>query len=151
MSDLKSKLENEMKEAMKTGNSVRLSVIRLLRSSIRNREIEKGKGASLNDREVTEVIVSAVKQRHDSIEQFAKGNRNDLVEREKSELEILQSFLPEPMSETEIRSLVARVISESGASGMKDMGKVMKVLAPQVVGRADNATVSRLVKESLSS
>lgn len=151
MSDLKARLNEEMKEAMKSGDSVKLSVIRMLRSSIKNREIERGKGTVLNDSEVTEVIVSAVKQRHDSIEQFAKGNREDLVEQEKKELEVLNSFLPKPLSDSEVRSLISKVISETHAAGVKDMGKVMKALMPQILGRADNGMVSKIVRESLSS
>lgn len=151
MADLKTRLNDEMKEAMKKNDSLKLSVIRMLRSSIKNREIERGKGITLNDNEVTEVIVSAVKQRHDSIEQFAKGNREDLVAQEKKELEILQSFLPKPLSEGEVRSLIEKAISETGAAGMKDMGKVMKALMPQILGRADNTMVSKIVKELLAS
>ncbi|MFI5303831.1 MAG: GatB/YqeY domain-containing protein [Nitrospiria bacterium] len=149
--DLKTRLNEEMKEAMKKGDSLKLSVIRMLRSAIKNREIDRGKGVTLNDNEVTEVIVSAVKQRHDSIEQFAKGMRDDLVAQEKKELEILNSFLPSPLSESEVKSLIQKVILETQAAGMKDMGKVMKALMPQVLGRADNSIVSKIVKESLSS
>jgi len=151
MIDLKTRLNEEMKEAMKNGDSLKLSVIRMLRSAIKNREIDRGKGVTLNDNEVTEVIVSAVKQRHDSIEQFAKGRRDDLVAQEKKELEILNSFLPSPLSESEVKSLIQKVILETQAAGMKDMGKVMKALMPQVLGRADNSIVSKIVKESLSS
>jgi uncharacterized protein len=151
MMDLKTRLNEEMKEAMKNGNSLKLSVIRMLRSAIKNREIDRGKGVTLNDNEVTEVIVSAVKQRHDSIEQFAKGKRDDLVAQEKKELEILNSFLPSPLSESEVKSLIQKVILETQAAGMKDMGKVMKALMPQVLGRADNSIVSKIVKDSLSS
>lgn len=150
MADLKTRLSDEMKEAMRNSDALKLSVIRMLRSSIKNREIEKGKGSTLSDQEVTEVVVSALKQRHDSIEQFAKGNREDLVAQERKEVEILQTFLPAPLSETEVKKLIGQVIQETGASGMKDMGKVMKVLMPQILGKADNALVSKIVKESLS-
>jgi len=134
---------------MKSGDTVRLGVIRMVRSSIKNREIDRGKGTSLNDQEILEVIVSAVKQHHDSIEQFSKGNREDLVNQEKKELDILNSFLPKAMDETEVKALIVQVISETGASGIKDMGKVMKVLVPRTLGRADNTMVSRMVKEHL--
>lgn len=150
MSDLKTRLNEEMKEAMKNGDALKLSVIRMLRSSIKNKEIERGKGSSLNDQEVMEVIVSGLKQRQDSIEQFAKGNREDLVAQEKKEVEILKAFLPLPLSETEVKNLIHQAIIETGAAGMKDMGKVMKALMPKILGRTDNALVSKIVKESLS-
>ncbi|MBI1824052.1 MAG: GatB/YqeY domain-containing protein [Nitrospirae bacterium] len=150
MSDLKTRLTEEMKLAMKNGDALKLSVIRMLRSSIKNKEIERGKGSSLNDQEVMEVIVSGLKQRHDSIEQFAKGNREDLVAQEKKEVEILKAFLPLPLSEGEVKNLIHQAILETGAVGMKDMGKVMKALMPRILGRTDNALVSKIVKESLS-
>jgi hypothetical protein len=151
MSELKKKLNEEMKTSMKSGDALRLSVIRLLKSSIKNKEIERGKGAELNDQEVMEVIVSAVKQRNDAIEQFVKGNRGDLAEKEKKEIEILNTFLPQPLTEPEVKSLVSKAISETGAAGIKDMGKVMKTLMPQILGRADNGAVSKMVKELLAS
>jgi uncharacterized protein YqeY len=150
MADLKTRLSDEMKEAMRNSDALKLSVIRMLRSSIKNREIEKGKGSTLSDQEVMEVVVSALKQRHDSIEQFAKGNREDLVAQERKEVEILQTFLPAPLSEMEVKKLIGQIIQETGASGMKDMGKVMKALMPQILGKADNTLVSKIVKESLS-
>ncbi|HXN05696.1 MAG TPA: GatB/YqeY domain-containing protein [Nitrospiria bacterium] len=150
MPGLKEKLMEELKEAMKSGNADRVSVIRMLRATIKNREIDRGKGSELNDADVTEVLISAVKQRRDSIEQFAKGNRQDLVDQEKKELEILQSFLPQAMPEEELRALVKKVIAETGAAGIRDMGKVMKSLMPLILGRADNSFVSQLVKEALN-
>ena len=151
MPGLKEKLMEELKACMKSGDAERVSVIRMLRSSIKNREIERGKGVELTDAEVIEVVVSAVKQRNDSIEQFTKGNREDLVAKEKKELEILKSFLPAALPAEEVRSLVKQAVSETGATGMKDMGKVMKVLMPRLLGKADNAFVSKLVREMLGS
>ncbi|MHB8481595.1 MAG: GatB/YqeY domain-containing protein [Nitrospiria bacterium] len=150
MSELKNRLNEEMKAAMKSGETLKLSVIRMLRSAIKNKEIDRGKGSELSDAEVTEVIVSAVKQRNDAIEQFSIGKRDDLVAKEKDEIQILHSFLPRPYTEEEVKALILKAISETGAAGIKDMGKVMKVLVPQIIGRADSAAVSKMVKERLT-
>jgi len=147
---LKERLSEEMKQAMKAGDPVRLSVIRLLRASIKNREIERGKDQSLTDTDLIELVVSAVKQRREAIEQYTKGGRLDLVKKEQDELEILQSFLPKSLSEEELETKIREAVQATGASGIKDMGKVMKTLMPQVLGRADNAQVSQRVKELLS-
>ncbi|MBI1821108.1 MAG: GatB/YqeY domain-containing protein [Nitrospirae bacterium] len=151
MSDLKNRLTEEMKASMKSGDALKLSVIRMVRSAIKNKEIDRGKGTELGDAEVMEVIVSAVKQRNDSIEQFSAGKRDDLVAKEKAEIEILQSFLPKPYTEEEVKALILKAISEAGATGIKDMGKVMKILIPKILGRADSAAASRMVKELLAS
>jgi len=146
---LQQRLADEMKEAMRTGDTDRVSVIRLLRSSIKNKEIDKGKGQQLTDEEILQVISSAVKQRKESIEQFEKGGRQDLVEKEKKELSILQSFLPQPISDEELRIKIKEAIAQSGATDVKDMGKVMKLLVPQLVGRAEGSKISQFVRESL--
>ena len=123
---LLNRLTEELKEALRAGNHTKLSVIRLLKSSIKNREIEKM--APLTDEEVIEIIMTALKQRRESIEQFQKGGREDLVQKEKSELEVLQTFLPQQLSEEELVGEIQAVIREVGASSPKDMGKVMKIL-----------------------
>lgn len=140
---------DEMKEAMRTGDSDRLSVVRLLRSTIKNKEIEKGKGQKLTEEEVMQVISTAVKQRRESIELFEKGGRQDLAEKEKKELSILQSYLPQPISEEELRAKVKEAIAQSGANDVKQMGKVMKILVPQLVGRAEGDSISRMVRACL--
>jgi uncharacterized protein len=140
---------DEMKEAMRTGDSDRLSVVRLLRSTIKNKEIEKGKGQKLTEEEVMQVISTAVKQRRESIELFEKGGRQDLAEKEKKELSILQSYLPQPLSEEELRAKVKEAIAQSGANDVKQMGKVMKILVPQLVGRAEGDSISRMVRACL--
>ena len=142
---LLNRLTEELKEALRAGNHTKLSVIRLLKSSIKNREIEKM--APLTDEEVIDIIMTALKQRRESIEQFQKGGREDLVQKEKSELEVLQTFLPQQLSEEELVSEVQAVIREVGASSPKDMGKVMKIVMVRVRGRAEGARVSSLVKE----
>jgi len=146
---LQERLSQEMKQALKSGDSTRLSVIRLLRASIKNREIERGKNRPLTENDLIEVVVSAVKQRNEAIEQFAKAGRMDLVKKEEAELKILQDFLPKPLSQEELDAKISEAILATGASGIKDMGKVMKMLIPQVVGRADAAQVSQKVKELL--
>ena len=139
------RLTEELKEALRAGNHTKLSVIRLLKSSIKNREIEKM--APLTDEEVIGIIMTALKQRRESIEQFQKGGREDLVQKEKSELEVLQTFLPQQLSEEELAGEIQAVIREVGASSPKDMGKVMKILMIRLKGRAEGAKVSSLVKE----
>lgn len=144
------RLIDEMKASMREGNALKVSVIRLLRSSIKNKQIAKGKAVPLTEQDFLETVVSATKQRKDSIEQFKKGGRLDLASKEEQELEILQTFLPQALSPEELRLKVKTAIQESGAHGPKDMGKVMKVLMPQVAGRIDGAVVGQVVKELLS-
>ncbi|MBI3803938.1 MAG: GatB/YqeY domain-containing protein [Nitrospirae bacterium] len=143
------KLAEELKGAMRTGDAARLSVIRLLRSAIKNKEIDKGKGQKLTEEEVLQLISSAMKQRRESIEQFAKGGRQDLVEQEEKELTILQSFLPEQISDEALRIKVQEAIAQSGATDVKEMGKVMKLLIPQLVGKAEGNKISQVVRECL--
>lgn len=142
---LLNRLTEELKEALRAGNHTKLSVIRLLKSSIKNREIEKM--APITDEEVIDIIMSALKQRRESIEQFQKGGREDLVRKEKSELEVLQTFLPQQLSEEDLVGEIQAAIREVGASSPKDMGKVMKILMVRLKGRAEGARVSSLVKE----
>ena len=143
------RLSSELKESLKARNQLKVEVIRLLKSSIKNKEIEKL--SPLTDEEILGVIISAAKQRRDSIEQFQKGGREDLVQKETSELEILQTFLPQQLSDKEVENEIKAIITETGASSPKDMGKVMKVLIPRIKGRADGAKVSSLVKEIMES
>ncbi len=145
---LQEQLVNDMKESMKSGDSVKVSTIRMLKAAIKNKEIEKG-GTSykLSDKETLEVIATAIKQRRDSIEQFTKGNRQDLAEKEKKELDILQAYMPPQMSDEDVKAEVKKAITETSASSQKDMGKVMKVLMPRIAGRADGAVVNRIVRE----
>lgn len=146
---LQQRLTDEMKEAMRTGDADRLSVIRLLRANIKNKEIDKGKGQQLTEGEILQVISTAVKQRKESIEQFEKGGRQDLVDKEKKELTILQSFLPQQISDEELRIKIKEAIAQSGATDAKDMGKVMKLVVPQLVGRAEGSKISQMVRECL--
>lgn len=144
---LKEQLNQDMKTAMKQKESMRLSTIRLIRAGIKNREIELGK--ELEDEDVLKVIVSLVKQHKDSIEQFRQGGRQDLVEKEQAELTILEAYLPQQLSEEEIRALVREAIEAVQATSLKDMGKVMKYVMPKTQGRADGKIINQLVKEQL--
>ena len=145
---LRDKLVDEMKTAMKARDEGRVSAIRMVRSAVKNREIDLGK--ELDDREVTEVIASLAKQRRESIRLFQEAGRNDLVTKEERELAILLDFLPKQLDRNEITEIVAKAVAKSGAQGLRDMGKVMKIVMPQVSGRADGNAVSEIVKEKLS-
>lgn len=142
---LKDRLTEDLKVSLKEGNSTKVSVIRLLKSSIKNREIEKR--SPLTEDEIMEVVVSGIKQRRESIEQFKKGGREDLVNKETSEMDVLQAYLPQQLSEEDLMNEIRTVIREVGAVSPQDMGKVMKTLMHRVKGRADGAKVSSLVKE----
>ena len=145
---LKEQLDTAMKQAMKARDDLRLSAVRMIRSTIRNREIDQ-KG-ELDDQGVIEVISSLAKQRRESIRLYREGNRPDLVAKEEAELEVLLGFLPAQLTGDEIAELAARVIRETEAQGSKDMGRVMKALAPLTAGRADGKTVSETVRKLLS-
>ena len=145
---MREQLIDEMNSAMKAGDRPRLSTLRLLIASVKNREIDLKR--ELNDEEIYKVIATMARQRRESIEQFKKGGRQDLVEKEEGELELLTGFLPAQLSREEVTALVKQTIEETGAAGMKDMGKVMKGLLPRVTGRADGKAVSDIVRELLS-
>ncbi|MBT1076423.1 GatB/YqeY domain-containing protein [Geobacter grbiciae] len=145
---LRDRLNDEMKQAMKARDEIRLSVIRLIRSSVKNREIELRH--ELADGEITEVLSTLVKQRRESIRMFGEAGRTDLVEKEEKELAVLLTFLPQQLSREEVEALVVQAIADSGAQGPKDMGKVMKAIMPHVTGRADGSLVSVVVKEKLA-
>ncbi len=145
---LKATLTSAMKEAMKTKDTVRLSTVRMTLAAIKNREIAAG--AELDDAAVTSVISTMVKQRREAAEAFRNGDRLELAVKEEAELQILQSFLPEQLSETKVRALVDAVVADLGAKSMRDMGAVMKVLTEKTLGQADGKLVSELVKKRLS-
>lgn len=141
------KLSDDYKEALKAGDKGRVSILRMIKAAVKNKEIEKG--SSLSDDEIYAILRSFVKRAGESIEQFSKAGRTDLAEKEKEELSIMQGYLPRQLSEEEIRKLVKEVISETGASGMKDMGKVMKAVMAKTKGQADGKLVNTIVKETL--
>jgi uncharacterized protein YqeY len=146
---LKATLTTAMKEAMKARDAVRLGTVRMTLSAIKNKEIEAG--SELDDATVTSIISTLVKQRREAAEAFRNGDRLELAAKEEAELIILQSFLPAQLSEEQVRELVDAVVAELGATSMKDMGGVMKVLTEKTLGQADGKLVSTLVKARLCS
>ncbi len=149
---IKDKIMADLKQAMKNKEQDRLRVLRSLKSKLLEREISERKGgeASLSDEQTTEVLMKAAKQRKESIEQFEKGERNDLADSEKKELEIIESYLPEMLSEDEIRDIAREKIDGIGAENMADMGQVMGVMMKELKGKAEGSLVSKVVKEELS-
>ena len=145
---LKKKMDQEMILAAKAKNKIRLSALRMLKSGLHNREIDLKR--ELNEAEFLQLLSAMVKQRKDSIEQFEKGGRTDLVEKEETELKVIQEFMPTPMSETELDAMIAEAIRETGAASLRDMGKVMATLMPKVTGKADGKMVGEKVKACLS-
>lgn len=145
---LKAQLLQDMKEAMRSKDKVRLSTIRMINSLIKNAEIEKR--GELTDDEIIQLLMKYAKQRKEAIEMYEKGGRQDLVEKEKAELAVVESYLPKQMSEEEIRELVKEAIEATGASSPKDIGKVMQHVMPKVKGRADGSVVNKIVREMLA-
>ena len=145
---LEERLLNEMKEAMKSGDKLRLSTIRMIRSAVKNREIEVRK--TLDDEDIFKVIQGMVRKGEESVEQFQTGGRMDLVEKEKKEIEILKSYLPQPLSQEEVLKMIDEAIQETQASSLKDLGKVMKAVMPKLGGKADGKLINQWVKERLS-
>ena len=146
---IKSQLTEDMKNAMRERNAPRRDTIRFLISAIHNEEIAKQ--AELDDDGVIQVLTRQAQQRRDSIDAFQKGNRQDLVDKEQSQLDIIMGYLPEQMSSEEVEVIVKQVLEEVGASGPQDMGKVMGKLMPHVRGKADGKMVSGMVNEMLRS
>jgi len=142
-------LNREMVLAAKLKDKIRLSALRMIKTGVHNREIDLKR--KMTDSEFLQMLSSMVKQRKDSIDQFKKGRREDLVEKEEAELKIIQQFMPVQMSEEEIDAEIQNSIQEVGALSIKDMGKVMKVLMPKLTGKADGKMVGDKVKERLSS
>jgi uncharacterized protein YqeY len=146
--DINVKLNEEIAVAAKARDKIRLSAIRMLKTALHNKEIDLMR--PLNESEILQILSAVVKQRKDSIEQFAKGGRNDLVEKEEAELKVVQEFMPEQMSAEEVEGVIKKAIAEAGAVSVKDMGKVMKILMPQLTGKADGKIVGEKVKAFLS-
>jgi len=144
---LAEKLSNDLKTALKSGDKIRLGILRMIKSDIKNKEIEKG--ASPGEEEILAMLRSFVKRAKDSIEQFTNAGRTDLAEKEKAELAVIQEYLPKQISEDDIRQIVKDVVEETGASGPKDMGMVMKAVMGKTKGQADGKLVNGLVKEIL--
>jgi len=145
---LKETLSEDMKSAMRAKDSEKLATIRLINAAIKQREVDER--IELGDDQVLFVIEKMIKQRKDSITQFEAGGRQDLADKEKSEITVLAAYMPAQMSEAEVQAEVAAAVTQAGASGPQDMGKVMAVLKPKLAGRADMTAVSALVKAALT-
>ena len=145
---LKQQIISDLTASMKAQDAARTSTLRMVKAGIMNREIEKG--GELNDEELAKLLRSMVKQRKDSVEQYEKGARQELADKEKAEIEIIEAYLPQGASQEEIEQAVSAAIAETGASSMKDMGKVMKAVQAQLAGKnADGRAISELVKAKL--
>jgi uncharacterized protein YqeY len=146
---LKERIVADMTVAMKAKDAARLSTLRMVKASVMNREIEKG--AALTDEELTKAMQSLVKQRRDSIEQYEKAGRQELADKERAEIEVIEGYLPQSATPEEIEQAVSAAITETGATSMRDMGAVMKGAQARLIGRnADGRTVSEIVKAKLA-
>ncbi|HWA36333.1 MAG TPA: GatB/YqeY domain-containing protein [Burkholderiales bacterium] len=141
-------MNEDVKAAMRAKDAARLSTLRLATAAMKQREVDER--VELGDAEVLAILEKMIKQRRESIAQFEKASRQDLADKEKAEIAVLEAYLPQKLSDAEIQKEINSVISETGASGVKDMGKVMAILKPRLAGRADIGAVSGLVKTKLS-
>ena len=148
MSDLKQRINDNVKSAMRNKDKERLAVLRMITAAIKQKEVDER--IELTDMQTLAVLDKLTKRHRDSIEQFGKAGRDDLVEKENRELTVVMDFMPTPLSDDEIAQLIQETIAESDASDMKDMGKVMGLLKPKVQGKADMGKLSSLVKQQLS-
>ncbi len=146
--DLAEKIDAQLKTALKARNDERLQTLRMLKSDLQYKQIELGH--ELTDDEIVAVLRSAAKKRSEAVEEYRKGGREDLEKKERAEYEIIKEFLPKQFSSEELDELIEKTIAETGASSMKDLGEVMKVLMPQVRGRADGKAVNIAVRAKLA-
>jgi uncharacterized protein YqeY len=145
---LKQQIISDLTASMKAQDALRTSTLRMVKAAVMNREIEKG--GELEDEEMMKLLRSLVKQRRDSVEQYEKGGRQELADKEKTEIEVIEAYLPQAASRDEIEAAVAATIAETGASSLKDMGRVMKAVQPALAGKnADGRAVSEVVKAKL--
>jgi len=147
---LRERLDADLKAAMKQKDELKLSVVRMLKSAVKYREVEGEKAVTLDDAGILQVVATEIKRRRDSVEQYRAGGREDLARKEEAEIVILQGWLPAQLSEAELGAKVDEVVARVGAKGPKDMGAVMKALLPEVQGRAEGKAVSDLVKQRLA-
>jgi uncharacterized protein YqeY len=145
---LKSRIQDDVKAAMKAKDKERLVTLRLITAAIKQREVDGRE--ELNEEQVLAVLEKMIKQRRDSITQYESAGRQELAEKERSEIAIIEAYMPEGLSEEEIATLIEQAIGETGAESMRDMGKVMGLLKPKMQGRADMGKVSGLIKQKLS-
>lgn len=145
---LKERIDKDLKDALKAKDQIKISTLRMLKAGIENAAIAK-RPEKLEEADILVVFSKQIKQHRESIEQFQKGERQDLVEKETAELKILESYIPRPLAKEEIFKVVEEAIKEVGAQGRKDMGRVMKLVMPKVRGRAEGNTVNQMVSEAL--
>lgn len=144
---LKEKLQEDLKSSMKNKDTVKKSVVTLIRAAIKQHEVDNR--VELADDAIIDIISKQLKQRKDSLAEFIKANRDDLVEETKSEIQVLEGYLPQQLSEEELEKIVIETIAEVGATSMKDMGKIMVAIKPKTAGRADGRKINELVKKNL--
>lgn len=144
---LKEKLQEDLKSSMKNKDTIRKSVVTLIRAAIKQHEVDNR--VELADDAIIDIISKQLKQRKDSLAEFEKANRDDLVEETKSEIQVLEGYLPQQLSEEELEKIVIETIAEVGATSMKDMGKIMATIKPKTAGRANGRKINELVKKNL--
>ena len=144
---LKEKLQEDLKSSMKNKDTIKKSVVTLIRAAIKQHEVDNR--VELADDAIIDIISKQLKQRKDSLAEFVKANRDDLVEETKSEIQVLEGYLPQQLSEEELEKIVIETIAEVGATSMKDMGKIMATIKPKTAGRADGRKINELVKKNL--
>ncbi|MGP1584525.1 GatB/YqeY domain-containing protein [Peptostreptococcus stomatis] len=144
---LKEKLQEDLKSSMKNKDTIRKSVVTLIRAAIKQYEVDNR--VELADDAIIDIISKQLKQRKDSLAEFEKANRDDLIEETKSEIQVLEGYLPQQLSEEELEKIVIETIAEVGATSMKDMGKIMATIKPKTAGRTDGRKINELVKKNL--
>ena len=144
---LKEKLQEDLKSSMKNKDTIKKSVVTLIRAAIKQYEVDNR--VELADDAIIDIISKQLKQRKDSLAEFEKANRDDLIEETKSEIQVLEGYLPQQLSEEELEKIVIETIAEVGATSMKDMGKIMAIIKPKTAGRADGRKINELVKKNL--
>ncbi len=147
---LREQLDADMKTALREKDQVKLSTVRMIKSAMKYKETEAGASGPLDDAGILQVVTSEIKKRRDSVSEYEKAGRQDLADKEKAEIAVLQGYLPEQLTAAELEKAVDDAIAEAGAAGPKDMGKVMKVLTPRIQGRADGKVAADLVKQKLA-
>ena len=150
MATLRERLDADLKDAMRSKNELTTSVIRMLKSAIKYKEVEPGAKGPLDEAAITQVIGSLIKQRRDSVEQYNAAGRPELAQKEEAEISVLQNYLPQQLSAAELEAEVKAAVAESGAKSAKDMGLVMKALMPKVQGKAEGKAISEAVKAELA-
>ena len=150
MATVRERIDADLKEGMRSKNELQTSVLRMLKSAIKYKEVEPGATGPLDEPAILQVIATLIKQRRDSVEQFKSGGRPELAEKEEQEISVLQNYLPKQLSADELRAEVQAAITEAGAKSAKDMGAVMKLVSPRLQGRAEGRAISDEVKSQLS-